>query len=133
MIQKLEQNLDDLSQNLPILDILLYLRVADIFDTNDYELVMNDAVNRTSAEKRIKIVDTLKTRQPRAYWIFTHYIKESCPQNFSSLHDIDGCTVCNDTNDDDHLHDCQYWHYCKGILVISNDFNVFKTCFILYL
>jgi Caspase recruitment domain. len=135
MIQALNQNLNDLSQNLPILHILRYLRVADIFDTSDYELVMNDAAYRTSAEKRIKIVDLLRSRQPRAYWMFTHYIRESSPHNFRSLHDIDvqpGCTVCADTDDDDdNLHDCQYRHYCRGTPILLSQHKIFYISFTL--
>ena len=65
--------------------------------SSDYELIMNDSVYRTDAEKRIAILDKLVTREARAYWSFCHSIRLRCQRIFDVLHTLnaDLCTECN--------------------------------------
>ena len=87
MLTKLDQSLIELSRCLDINDTILRLRVSNIFDDYDKELIMNDAVHKTDFDKRLKIIEVLKTRGPKAYWKFCHYIKQRCPNIFKKLHD----------------------------------------------
>ena len=110
MRDALERHLIQLSNTIPITDVLISLRVANIFDQNDYELIMNDSTNQTDALKRIQIVGKLKTRDSRAYWLFCHYIRQRCPQIFDKLHTNtdSACPMCNGQED------AERCNYCTG-------------------
>lgn len=113
MKENLDRNLEELSRSLPLRHVLLHLQAANIFDHNDSELLMNDSVYQSEAEKRIKIVDELKTRGCRAYWLFCHYIKERCLHIYFSLHDdvINEENICSVCNGEEESQQC---NYCKG-------------------
>ena len=112
MLKCLERNFMELSRSIPITDTLIRLRAANVFDHNDYDSIMNDSVYRTQDEKRVAIIDKLRTRESRAYWLFCHAIKDGCPSRvFDNLHDNmtdPGCIVCNG---EEEPRNC---NYCTG-------------------
>lgn len=128
MLTKLDQSMIDLSKSLDINDILLRLRVSNIFDDYDKELVMNDCIHKTDFDKRLKIIELLRTRGPKAYWKFCHYIRQRSPNIFKRLHDEESneygdkfCPVCN-PQDDSQVYESPKCDYCTGLI------SVFSTC-----
>lgn len=118
-IEKLDQALYEIERSLDVRGILLRLQVSSIFDGNDSELVLNDSVYRTEGEKRVKIVEILKTRGSRAYFLFCHYAREKSPQIYQMLHDADNnnianCVVCSGRE----IAEFKHCAHCNGKIVV---------------
>ena len=112
---KLDRNLDILSRNFNVHKILVHLRVHNVFDPDDYERIRNNALYVTDQEKRVQIIDTLKRRGTRAYWVFCHAIQSRCTDMFRTLHDDLGndnpnrlCLMCNGEEQE------RQCDYCSG-------------------
>ncbi|XP_066912956.1 myosin-11-like [Clytia hemisphaerica] len=117
MILKLESQLRTLSRNFNVHNVLIYLRVHNVFDYDDYERIRNNALYVTDEEKRVKIIDNLKRRGTRAYWVFCHAIQTRCPEMFRTLHDDLGnnhpnrmCVICNGEEQE------RQCDYCTGLV-----------------
>ena len=97
MRDSLKRNFNELTHTFPVMEVLIHLRGTNIFDQNDYELIMNDSVHRTDKMKRVAIFDKLITCEARAYWSFCHSIRLRCQRIFDDLHTLnaDLCSECN--------------------------------------
>ena len=101
--KKLQNCLVEISSSLNIHSTVLNLRVWNIFDLGDEQIVLNDVICRNDSEKRQKLIEILLTKGENSYWVFCHIIKDKLPKIFSLLHDcmIDGdnstnCSLCSD-------------------------------------